>query len=218
MAEVDREYSGAGDEWIYSWIHSSEVIGRIRAAAACDLVLAIHTLWTEISCGRITRARLHLPDNTIREVPARDLLNDLDQFWTGYNKDHDAIVYLACAEIDLIWPKQQSETPLETSPVEKELPAEPVAQPEPKTPLAHPGDNPAEACTREFLTRLMRLDPENKARQRKADLKDKCQKQCGEIPIRSFERIWPACIDETGASAYKKTGPRGEMTAPRRSK
>jgi hypothetical protein len=79
---------------------------------------------------------------------------------------------------------------------------------------AHPGDNPAEACTRRVLKNLMKQDPKNNARRTKPELQGECQKQCGEIPTRAFERIWSACISETGAVAYKKSGPRGAMNAP----
>jgi hypothetical protein len=131
MAAAADEYSGDGDEWI-DWIHSGEVIGRIRTTADYELALAIHNLCTEISCGRVTRALLHLPDGTKREVPARDLLSDPDQLWTGHNKDHDAVVYLARAEIDPIWPKQQPETPPETGPAAEISQAE-SAEPVPRT-------------------------------------------------------------------------------------
>jgi hypothetical protein len=82
----------------------------------------------------------------------------------------------------------------------------------------HPGDSPEEASTRDFLTRLMREDPSNEARHLKATLQEQCQNQCGEISADAFNRIWAACIDEMGAVAYKKSGPRGPHQARRRPK
>jgi hypothetical protein len=82
----------------------------------------------------------------------------------------------------------------------------------------HPGDTNAEACTRSFLTDLMREDPDNKTRHAKADLQQKCKHACGEISGEAFKQILAACIDETGATAYSKPGPRGPHTVPRRSK
>jgi hypothetical protein len=82
----------------------------------------------------------------------------------------------------------------------------------------HPGDNSAKACTRKFPVDLMRADPSNKAQHSKAELKAECRGQCGEISDRAFDQIWAACIDETGAAAYKKSGPRGPHQARRQSK
>jgi hypothetical protein len=81
----------------------------------------------------------------------------------------------------------------------------------------YPGDSPAEASVRASLTKIMRDDPENKARRSKQDLKDRCLEDPG-ISGRAFERIWANCITDTGAVAYKTGGPRGPHTAPRRSK
>jgi hypothetical protein len=79
---------------------------------------------------------------------------------------------------------------------------------------AHPGDNAAEARIRRFLKNLMTQDPKNNARRTKSELQNECQDQCSKIPTRAFERIWSACISETGAVAYMKSGPRGAMNAP----
>ena len=83
--------------------------------------------------------------------------------------------------------------------------------------IAHPGDTPAEACTRKFLMELMTRDPNNEARRFKAELKSQCRTRC-KMADRAFDQIWAACIRETGAVAYKKSGPRGEMKSPRQRK
>jgi hypothetical protein len=74
---------------------------------------------------------------------------------------------------------------------------------------AHPGDSPAEASTRASLANLMREDPKNNKRRIKDEVKEECQKEWG-VSNRAFNIIWATCIQETGAVAYKKRGPRGE--------
>jgi hypothetical protein len=63
----------------------------------------------------------------------------------------------------------------------------------------------------------MREDPENKERRNKDAVKKECQKRW-DVPTRAFDIIWTTCIQETGAVAYKKRGPRGEHKAQRPSK
>jgi hypothetical protein len=74
-------------------------------------------------------------------------------------------------------------------------------------PVAAPSNEP-----RALVKAIMLQDPHNKARWTKKRLKKHVEKVCGsKVANRTFEQIRAACIEETGAVAYKKTGPRGEM-------
>jgi hypothetical protein len=92
--------------------------------------------------------------------------------------------------------------------------AEPAIAP---PPWQRPGDSQADARARWFLYCFMQRYPEGrKYRDRKGgatkdDFWRHCETRCG-IAGRRFEAIWNWCIDETGATDYRKGGPRGPHT------
>jgi hypothetical protein len=77
---------------------------------------------------------------------------------------------------------------------------------------SHPGDSKAQADTRAFLRQWMTKHP-NGTPKTKPEYRIECQDQFG-ISSREFDRIWREEVSDTGATAFRKRGPRG----PRRSR
>jgi hypothetical protein len=77
---------------------------------------------------------------------------------------------------------------------------------------SHPGDSKAQANARAFLHRLMMENP-NGTSVTKLEYRADCLKQFG-TSRREFERLWRQEVANTGATAFRKRGPRG----PRRNR
>jgi hypothetical protein len=77
-------------------------------------------------------------------------------------------------------------------------------------PPPRPGDSKEQADTRAFLYCLMTDHPTGTSKT-KSDYYYECRERFG-ISLRGFERIWNDTIDQTGAVAFRKSGPRGPHT------
>jgi hypothetical protein len=112
-------------------------------------------------------------------------------------------------------------------------PAQPVSEDstEPQPPSAAPGNSappaqPAQpdalrrrdeqggassdplAGLRRHLLERMQLNPDGLPGQRKDDVWDRCKAQF-DVSRRAFDRTWDSCVNETGATGWSKSGPRG---------
>lgn len=102
MAKDKKQYTSIGAEWLTA----SEAVGQARAYLDCDYATGLHNVAIAVQSRHVTKALLHLPDDTTQEVDAHSLLNDPGQLGTNYNKKQNATVYLARPEIDRLWPKR----------------------------------------------------------------------------------------------------------------
>jgi hypothetical protein len=108
-------------------------------------------------------------------------------------------------------PSDASAQPGEATPATAELIAVPAITP---PPWQQPGDSKEDARTRWFLYCFMQRYPagreyrKRKGRMTKADFWCHCEKRCGSSR-RRFDVIWDWCVDTTGATDYRKGGPRG---------
>jgi len=78
-----------------------------------------------------------------------------------------------------------------------------------------PGDSPAERRARKFLHRLMGKYPAGLPGKIKRDFAGVCRRRFG-ISGRTFERLWDWSIDQTGATGFRKSGPRGPHGSQKR--
>jgi hypothetical protein len=77
---------------------------------------------------------------------------------------------------------------------------------------SHPGDSKVQARTRAFLHRLM-TDHLTGTPKTKPEYRAECRERF-KISDREFDRLWREEVARTGATAFRKRGPRG----PRRSR
>jgi hypothetical protein len=73
---------------------------------------------------------------------------------------------------------------------------------------SHPGDSKKQADARAFLHQLMTDNPAGTPWKLKSEYRLECKERFG-TPGREFDRLWCEEVSITGATAYRKRGPRG---------
>jgi hypothetical protein len=109
--------------------------------------------------------------------------------------------------------------PLVVRALEPARPSPPIAPqataPPEHEPPDHPGDSTEDRRVRRFLHRCMVKHPTGFSGRSKSDFSDACMKRF-KVSRRRFDAIWDACINQSGAVAWRNTGPRGPHKARRR--